>query len=263
MFRLALRAAALLFLGLVLAACGSRLRQEIDVTRVFEIRAVAVTANGGVPARVITGVQRQMRLAIDATSHAVPKPRAVMNVHIIDVFRQGGRSDGRAQAEVSVMLTDVETGQTVLARNYAILALSERGRVSDAAVVGSIAARLRYEFGLSTPSIRPLRHDPRLSTRLRSSPDPVVVREEKPVIVPLKTAPVLGADQDPLLNSKTKVDAVKEPARVEPALKPVEKQPKENVLESGAKAKVVIKPKAADPATADDEPCVETLDNKC
>lgn len=269
MFRLALHALVLLVLSLTLVACGTRPRQVVDPARLFEIRAVAVTANGGVPRGVISGVQRQIELAIDATSYAIPMPRAVMNIHIVGVTKIRGDGAGRAQTEVSVMLSDVESGQTVLARNYLILAFSERGRVSDAAIVGSIAARLRSEFALVTPSIRPVRHDPRLSTRLKSDTGRIVVREERPLVIPLKTAPALGADQDPLLNSKTRIEFKQEPAKVEPALKvkekkqPVAATPTENTLESGAKVKVVIKPKASDAAPGDDEPCVETLDKKC
>jgi hypothetical protein len=267
MFRLALRALVLLVLSLTLAACGMRPRQAVDPARLFEIRAVAVTSNGRVPRGVISGLQRQIELAINATSYAIPMPHAVMNIHVVSVnkIRSGGA--GRAETEISVMLSDVESGQTVLARNYLILAFSERGRVSDAAIVGAVAARLRYEFGLVTPAIRPL-VNPRLSTRMKSDPGRVVVMEEKPLVIPLKTAPVLGADQDPLLNSKTKIEIKPEPARVEPAMKvekkkqPVAATPAENTLESGAKAKVVIKPKANDTAP-DDEPCVETLDKKC
>jgi hypothetical protein len=268
MFRLTLRAVVLLVLSLALAACGTRQRQVVDPARLFEIRAVAVTANGRVPSGVISGIQRQINLAIEATSYAVPMPRAVMNVHVVSVEKVRNHGAGRAQTEISVMLTDVESGQTVLARNYMILAFSERGRVSDAAIVGAVAARLRYEFALVTPTIHPL-VNPRLSTRMKSDPGQIIVKQEKPLVIPLKTAPVLGADQDPLLNSKTKVEIKPEPAKVEPAMKveqkkqPVAATPAENSLESGAKVKVVIKPKATEAAPADDEPCVETLDKKC
>ena len=275
MFRLTLRALVLLVLSLTLVACGTRPRQAaVDPARLFEIRAVAVTSNGGVPRGVLSGIQQQIELAIAATSYAVPMPRAVMNIHVVGVTKLRGDGAGRAQTEISVMLSDVESGQTVLARNYLILAFSERGRVSDAAIVGAVAARLRYEFALVTPAIRPLVHDPRLSTRLKSNPGEITIKENRPLVIPLKTAPVLGADQDPLLNSKTRIEVDPEPARVEPALKvkpvvkieenkkPVE-TPTENTLESGAKVKVVIKPKASDAAPADDEPCVETLDKKC
>ena len=89
----------------------------------------------------------------------------------------------------------------------------------------------------------------------------------KTIVVPLKTAPTIGADQDPLLNSKTKVTPVDEPAKVKPAIeieKPADKKPADNAVEAGAKAKVVIKPKATEEAPADDdEPCVETLEKKC
>ena len=100
-------------------------------------------------------------------------------------------------------------------------------------------------------------------------------------------ADVVGVDQDPMLNSHTRVAPAEEPARIEPAVKveektnepvviektPVKKDvvkkdviqeaPAENALESGARAKVVIKPQVTQEAPADDEPCVETLDKKC
>jgi hypothetical protein len=266
--RLFLRAALLALVAALLAACGTRPSQTVDPARMFEIRDVAVTANGGVPGGIITGVERQIKMAIEGTDHAIPRLRAVMNVHVAAVHRDNA---GRAQAELSVTISDVGSGEAVLVRSYLVLAASERRRVSDAAIVDAIASRLRYEFGLSLPPIRPVvRHDPALSTRLKSSPARND-EEVKPIVIPLKTAPVLGADQDPVLNSKTRVEPVADPAKVEPAVKVEKMEPAAkttekataDTVETGAKVKVVIKPKAADSAPADDEPCVETLDTKC
>ena len=266
MYRLILRIVLLtLFAGLV-AGCANRPRQTEDMTRMFDIRGVAVTANGGVSGAIIGGVQRQTELAIAATTYAFPKTRGVINVHIASVTRDFA---GHAQAEVSVTLSDVATGQPVLIRGYLVLASSERGRVSDAAIVDAIAMRLRYEFGMSMPPIRPVvRMDPNISTKLDTDAEPRV-QPVKTIVVPLKTAPVIGADQDPILNSDTKVEPAREPAKVQPAEKALEQVPaKETVVpdasvESGARTKVVIKPKATEQAPADEEPCVETLDNKC
>jgi hypothetical protein len=261
--RLILRAVLLAVLAALVTACGAG-RQTVDPARMFEIRGIGVTANGGLPPGVIVGVRRQMELAIQSTAYAVPKIRAVMNIHLASVQRD---SAGHAQAELSVTVSDVDTGQPVLVRSYLVPAFAERGRVSDAAIVDAIASRLRYEFGLSMPAIRPvLRHDPSLSTRLTTDWDPKQ-KQVKPIVIPLKTAPALGADQDPVLNSKTRMEPVEEPARIEPAINarkraPADQLPAENELESGAKAKVVIKPKASE-ESADDEPCVETLEKKC
>src|SRR5690606_22292818 len=93
MFRLILHVAVLLVLGSVLSACGTR-PQHVDPARLFDIRAVAVTANGGVPMDVVSGIQRQMNLAIEATTHAIPMPRAVMNIHVVNVTKIRGA--GRA-----------------------------------------------------------------------------------------------------------------------------------------------------------------------
>jgi hypothetical protein len=265
MYRLILRVALLALLSAIVAACGTRPRQTVDTARMFDVRAVGVTANGGVPGGVISAIERQMELSIQATTSPIPKVRAVMNIHIASVSRDRA---GHGQAEISVTLTDVDSSQPVLVRSYLILASSEGGRVSDAAIADAIASRLRYEYALSMPAIRKvLRHDPALSTRLKTRND----RREKtvkPIVIPLKTAPVVGADQDPMLNSKTTIEPVEEPAKVEPAVKvekpaAVEKKPADATVEAGAKAKVVIKPKATDEAPADDEPCVETLEQKC
>lgn len=265
MHRFILRAILLALLSALVAACGTRPRQTVDTARMFDVRGVGVTANGGISPGVITGIRRQMELAIDATTSPFPKARAVMNIHVASVGRD---RNGHGQAELSVTLSDVDSGQPVLVRSYLVLASVERGRVSDAAIVDAIARRLRWEYALSMPAIRDVvRHDPALSTRLKTDAE----RKEKPIrpiVIPLKTAPIVGADQDPLLNSKTKVEPVEEPAKVEPAVKaekkaPLAEQSNENAVESGAKVKVVIKPKTSEDAPADDEPCVETLDKKC
>lgn len=264
MHRLILRVALLALLSAIVAACGTRPRQTVDTARMFDVRGVGVTANGGVPTGVINAIGRQMDLAVEATTSPIPKTRAVMNIHVASVSRDRG---GHAQAEISVTLSDVESGQPVLVRSYLILASSEGGRVSDAVIADAVASRLRYEYALSMPAIRKvLRHDPALSTRLKTDK----ARREKPVkpiVIPLKTAPVVGADQDPVLNSKTRIEPVEEPAKVEPAVqaeKPVRVEEKPaSAVESGAKAKVVIKPKATEEAPAEDEPCVETLEKKC
>lgn len=258
MFRFILRVIVLAMLSALVVACAAR-RPQVDDTRMFDIRDVGVTGNEGVPAGVLTGIRQQMQLAIEATNHAVPKIRAVMNVHVVSVQRDGA---GRAQAELSVTVSDVASVQPVLVRSYMVLAFSERARVSNAVITDAIASRLRYEFALSMPPIRPaLQHDPALSTRLQTD-GAVDTKPVKPIVVPLKTAPIVGADQDPLLNSKTKIAPVEEPAKVEPAIKVKKTVPAENALESGAKAKVTIKPQ---PSTenSDDEPCVETLEQKC
>lgn len=265
MHRLILRVVLLALLSALVAACGTRPRQTVDTARMFDIRGVGVTADGGVPGAVISGLEWQMQRAVEATTSPIPKLRAVMTIHVASVSRDRA---GRAQAEVSVTLSDVESGQPVLMRAYLVLASSEAGQVSDAAMAEAIASRLRYEYALSMPAIREVtRHDPTISTRLKPAGERLE-KPVKPIVIPLKAAPLVGADQDPVLNSRTRVEPAEKPAKVEPVVKvdkPArkEKKPADNAVETGAKVKVVIKPKAAEEAPADDEPCVETLDRKC
>lgn len=264
--RLFMRIVLMALLSLGVTACANRPRQNLDTPRMFDIRGVAVTANGGVSGAIIGGVQRQTELAIGATTFAVPKARGVINVHIASVVRDQA---GRAETNVYVTLSDVASGQAVMVLNYIILASSENGRLRDVAIADAIATRLRYEFGLSMPPIRPvLRIDPAISTKIKGELD-VRQSPSKTVVIPLRAAPVVGADQDPILNSRTKVKPTVDPARVEPAIKadkvvvPDADRPADTSVESGAKAKVIIKPRATGPALADDDPCVETVDRKC
>ena len=60
MYRLILRVALLALLSAIVAACGTRPRQTVDTARMFDIRGVGVTANGGVPAGVINAIERQI-----------------------------------------------------------------------------------------------------------------------------------------------------------------------------------------------------------
>jgi hypothetical protein len=266
MHRLLLRVFVLTLLAGAAASCAGRPQPTLDTTRMFDVRGIAVTANGGISGGILTGVQRQTEMAIAATTYAVPKPRGVINVHIASVERDRA---GRAQAEVSVTLSDVASGQPVLIRGYLVLASSERGRVSDAALADAIAMRLRYEFGLSMPPIRHVvRMDPDISTKLSTDRNDRAKPAET-VVIPLRTAPLVGANQDPMLNSSTRIEPEVDPARVEPVLrrqdrKPVKVEPPaEATVESGAKTKVVIKPQPNIAEPDQDEPCVETLDTKC
>ncbi len=86
---------------------------------------------------------------------------------------------------------------------------------------------------------------------------------------------MVGADADPVLNSKTAVKAEKPAAKVEPALETKAEEPAPASVDEGAAAAVKIAPKAeARPRSAaaldtkndnpgSDEPCVETVDTKC
>lgn len=276
MLRLVARVFTLLFLAATLAACAPRPKVVYRVPEVMEIRGAIVTANAGVSRNIARLLKQQLDKSIRSTHRPVPLRRAVMNVHLVNVI-QFADLDGhgnRTQTEVSVTLTDVETGQPVSVQSYQIHSFALNQRSADFAAAETIAARLRAEYALAQPVLRG-RPDyvPDTSTHLHGErPLRVKAVEEKPkpVVIPLKTVPVIDADQDPVLNSRTKVEPKAEPVKVEPALRkeePKREEPKAaavkaepKLAEDGAKAKVVIAPK---PAGNADEPCVETLDTKC
>lgn len=268
MLRLFMHLVACTLLAAALTACATRPRQVPEIQQVYEIRAVAVTANGGVPRALLRSIQQGMNRAIEGSMRPAPLPRAVMNIHIVNQTRETIGGGVRAQTELSVTLTDVPSGQPVLVRSFLVYSFSLTDRGANASAAEAITSRLRIEYALMQPAIRPepVYAAPNLSTRMVNEQQPVLVKEEHPIVVPLKSAPILGADQDPILNSKTKLapeDAAKHDKAVvvDPAPKKAEKAvASENALESGAKAKVIIQPK---PAATTDEPCVETMDKKC
>jgi hypothetical protein len=269
MFGLFLRGLFVASLGIVLAGCGTRPKPVPDVQQVYEIRNVAVTANAGISRALIRGIKLRMDKAIADTVRPAPLPRAVMNINIVDVSRLQGLDGTRTETEISVALTDVPSGQALLVRNFLVYSFSINRGDADESAAEAISSRLRVEYMLTQPVIRkaPI-VAPKFSTRMSDDEDrPAVVKvkkeEKKPIVVPLKTAPVIGADQDPVLNSKTKVTPANQDAKVkaDAEKKAADAGPADNAVEDGAKVKVVIKPKAATPAA--DEPCVETMDKKC
>jgi hypothetical protein len=175
-----------------------------------------------------------------------------------------------AQADVNVVLADVDNGMVLLNRDFAIQAFAFNQRALNNAVVEAIVSRLRVEYGLNQPVLREL-PDQRvvISTRMQGDQPRLAKHEEVvPVtVVPLKSVKRIGTDEDPVLNSRTKVGTVEKPAKAvilpDAKLKIDNTATAENALESGAKAKVTIKPKAIEAAPADNEPCVETMDKKC
>jgi hypothetical protein len=249
MFRLLLRAAAIAFVGFALAACASRPPQS-QVPQIFDIRAATVMANEGVPSGVLKGIKSRLDLAIAATVRPVPLPRVVMAIRVVNVSKGLAPDGGRAQAEVSVVLADITSAHPVEVKNFLIYSFSASDRTSNDALAEAIAARLRFEYSLTIPQIRPRLVQPRLSTRMNF--DRPVATEARPLVIPLRTAPVIGADQDPILNSKTNVDPATKIVVPDARPKPESAVPAENQIESGAKAKVIILPKK--PSTPDTPP---------
>lgn len=265
--RLLLRALLFTLLAAAVSACGSRPRPVDNIPRAVEIRAVAVTAGADISPAVLRNTQNQLRKAIRETVR--PLPRAVMQVHIAGITQGRAYEGVTAEVQLNVVVADVENGMAILNRNLVIRAFAFNQRGLNNAIVEAIVARLRVEYGLSQPVLRPLpQQRERISTRMQGE-EPVLAKHEDvaPIVVPLKTVKRIGADADPVLNSRTKVKVEDRPAKAvvlpDAKIKADDAAAPENALESGAKAKVTIKPKAVEPAPAGDEPCVETMDKKC
>lgn len=267
--RLLLRALLFTLLAAVVSACGSRPRPVDNIPRAVEIRAVAVTAGTDISPAVLRNTQNQLRKAIRETVRPVPMPRAVMQVHIAGITQGRAYEGVTAEVHLNVVVADVENGMAIFNRNLVIRAFAFNQRGLNNAIVEAVVARLRVEYGLSQPVLRPLpQQRERISTRMQGE-EPVLAKHEDvaPIVVPLKTVKRIGADADPVLNSRTKVKVEDRPAKAvvlpDAKIKADDAAAPENALESGAKAKVTIKPKAVETTPAGDEPCVETMDKKC
>ena len=276
MFSLLLRALAISFVGLALAACGTHPKPDPEVQQIYDIRGLVVTANEGISAALVRGIKLRLDKAIEDTVRPAPLPRAVMNVQILSLTKTSGYDGVRAETEVSVTLTDDVSAQPLLARSFLIYSFSINLRDANDSAAEAVASRLRVEYALSQPTIRNAQPAGRISTQMNDTTlVPLGAKEGKPLVVPLATAPAIGVDQDPVLNSKTKIAPAdqnlafpekpvlsdKKAATSDTKPKVANAVPAENALEAGAKVKVMIKPKSTAPAS--DEPCVETMDKKC
>lgn len=264
MFGLRLRALVMLIFALALGACGTRPKPAPEELQVYDIRGVTVSARPGIPAALVRGIKMRLDRSVNATIRPDALAPAVMNVTVVGVSTIPGYDGTRTETQVSVMLADPSTQQPIIARNFVVSSFSISDRDSDDLAAEAVAARLRIDYQLAQPTIQAMPSaTPRLSTRLRDDTlEPLDNNGKRPDVIPLKQAPVLGADQDPILNSKTTMNPVKQQVttvKKQPvATKPRQVDP---TVEDGAKAKVVIKAKATQPAA--DEPCVETMDKKC
>ena len=253
---------------LALAGCGVRQQPVEDIPRSFDIRAVSLTAAEGVSPAILRNTRVQLTHAVRETVRPVSMPRAVLQVHIAEI-RRGRAYDGfTALAGVNVVMADVDTGFVILNRDFAIQAFAFNERALDNATVEAIVSRIRVEYGLRQPEIRePRAAEPRISTRMATD-EPLLAKHEpvEPVqVLPRNAMKHIGADADPMLNSKTRMSGEKNPEKAValPAAKKDAAAPAENALEAGANAKVTIKSGATAVAPADGEPCVETMDSKC
>jgi hypothetical protein len=262
MFGLPLRAFVILMFAVALTACGTRPKPAPEELQVYDIRGATVAAKPGISSALIRGIKMRLDRSIHDTVRPDALAPAIMNVAVMSVTTIPGYDGTRTETQVSVTLADPSTGQPIFGKTFTVSSFSISDRDTTDLAAEAVVARLRIDYQLSQPVIQPASATaPRLSTRLNDD-TLVPIENKKGDVIPLKQAPVVGADQDPILNSKTAVN----PARQQVTTvkkQPVVSKPKQvdPTVEDGAKAKVVIKTKTTQPAA--DEPCVETLDKKC
>jgi len=262
MSRLPVRAFVILMFAVALTACGTRPKPAPEELQVYDIRGATVAAKPGIPTALIRGIKMRLDRSIHDTIRPDALAPAIMNVAVLGVTTIPGYDGTRTETQVSVTLADPSTGQPIYGKTFTVSSFSISDRDAADLAAEAVVGRLRIEYQLSQPVIQPTpASTPRLSTRLRDD-TLVPIDNRKADVIPLKQARVVGADQDPILNSKTTVTPVKHQVTIVKK-QPVVSKPKQAdpTVEDGAKAKVVFKAKTTKPAA--DEPCVETMDKKC
>jgi hypothetical protein len=261
-----LRALVVVATGLMLSSCGTRPKTLPDVRQIYEIGGAVVTANAGIPKELLLGVQSRMDMAIAATVRPVPMPRAILALHVVCISREPGVDGLRTETEISAMLTDVISGHPLEVKSFLVMSFSLDRTSADISAAEAIAARLRYEYSLNQPALRNSAIDrAALATRMNGQPPAQTFApselDTRPIVIPLRNAPVVGVDQDPMLNSKTNAAPELAPASVPqvgiaPDAKPVQPMAPATPVATGQPVAAPLAP--AQPAAAAAQPLQQT-----
>ncbi len=257
----------LIAIAVSVTACGTRVKRIDQPQPLFDIRKSIVTADVNIPPKIITGIQTRLDAAISATIRPVELPQVVMSVHVNSITKGLGIQQGRSEANVTVVLSDVTDGHSFQAVGFSVYSFTLDQAAADEALAEAISGRIRFLYVLMTPKIRTqIYQQPAISTRLNTDP------ADRPMVIPAAQVKRIGANADPILNSKT---VIKDQTPLQAV---VPDQPQSNAIEDGAAGKVVIQPQSGDQSNStletqsevpgegmDDgsEPCVETLETKC
>lgn len=248
MARHILRAFVILLVGLMVVSCAAMKHYYRDERLpLYDVRDVAVLSSRPVSYALIQGVDTRVSDAIAATVRRQALPRVVLSVKIDRVIKGAGERRDRNEAEFSVDVASVDSGALIASGSFKAVSYSMTVQTADENLAEDIAARIRYAFGLTTPSILKVRRPPVLP--------PIASADSTDYQLPAVTTG-LGLNTD---------DGVEPVAKVERKPKPVDTQPASSDLESGAKGAITIKPVVSGDGAAAGatQPCVATAGTTC
>jgi hypothetical protein len=204
-----LRTAIAFGLVLCLVSCASIQARIFPKHLVYYVRNVTVIADARMPRDLLSGVDARISAAIAATRPPTAAERVVLMVKINRLDQGEGARRRMGRAHFTVTATSVDTGEPVAEGSYVVNASTDDPRYALGSLAEEIAARIRIEFSLSAPVVRPIPVPrPTISTLLKT--DPVVASAPTPQALPRASGP-----QRPLPSP-----AVATPAAAEPAVAP-------------------------------------------
>jgi hypothetical protein len=204
-----LRTAIAFGLVLCLVSCASIQARIFPKHLVYYVRNVTVIADARMPRDLLSGVDARISAAIAATRPPTAAERVVLMVKIDRLDQGEGARRRMGRAHFTVTATSVDTGEPVAEGSYVVNASTDDPRYALGSLAEEIAARIRIEFSLSAPVVRPIPVPrPTISTLLKT--DPVVASGPTPQALPRASGP-----QRPLPSP-----AVATPAAAESAVAP-------------------------------------------
>lgn len=134
----------------------------------YNVRTASVLANGDVPLDLLAAVDRRVSSAIATTRPPDGAERVVLLIRFDRVDKGLNARRRLDRAHVTVTASSVETGEPVAEAKFVINAATDDPRFARESLAEQIAARIRFAFSLTTPSLRSTRPKPRISTVLKS-----------------------------------------------------------------------------------------------
>ena len=142
-----------LLIGFLITGCAAVKRYQDERLPRYDVREVAVLANGRVSPALIRGVDSRVSHAISATIRTQPLPRVVLSVKIDRVVKGVGESRDRNEATFSVDVFAVDNGALLANGMFKAISYSTSADSAELGLAEEIAARIRSAFDLMTPPL--------------------------------------------------------------------------------------------------------------
>lgn len=242
--------------GAALASCAPR-KVNYEQRNIFEITAASVSLSGNVDPALGPELQRRLDASIEISHRGSPVRSAYLDVGVLSVNGRRGLGDKSNSARVQVIARDPQTNEPLYLTDFEANSFAGSKAFAAASLAEAIAAHIRIEFALATPSPNAIRPEIEISTRLKN--------EEW---APTGTARAYQPQEsgDVLLNANTRFSSDGEISTANED-RPKQDGPVRLYVDEKTGRLTELKPREDEGDLAEgfdnDEPCVVTTDNDC